>query len=150
MQLFSPRQLVALDTLSKLVDQAHQQVLADGDGNREYADAVATYLGIIVSKATTFHNMLARWRPGENKSAPAFGRQALQMVWDTAEVNPFAKAGGDFSGIVDAASKVIASLPAAPPGEAEQADATLAINSPILSIVSTDPPYYDNVPYAVM
>ena len=147
-QLFTSRQLVALDTLSTLVDQAHQRVLADGDGDRKYADAVVTYLGTIMSKATIFHNMLARWRPGENKSAPAFGRQALQMVWDTAEVNPFAKAGGDFYGIVDGASKVIASLPATPRGEARQADATKAINSPALSIVSTDPPYYDNVPYS--
>jgi putative DNA methylase len=130
--LFTPRQLVALVTFCDLVCEMRDRVLIDahdagvvGDGDgikdsstgaRGYADAVATYLGLIASKATVFNNTLARWRPGEGKSAPAFGRQGIPMVWDYAEVNPFAGAGGDFQGISDGTAKVIATLPAHPIG----------------------------------
>jgi len=163
-EIFTPRQLVALTTFSDLVGEAREQVLAnarkaampdDGQGINQggmgataYADAVATYLGLIVSKTTVFHNVLARWRAGENKSAPAFGRQALPMVWDFAEVNPFAGAGGDFYGVVDGAAKVIVSMPCRPLGQAQQVDATTVLNGVSRPLLCTDPPYYDNIGYA--
>ncbi|HEU5453303.1 MAG TPA: DUF1156 domain-containing protein, partial [Terriglobales bacterium] len=147
--LFTARQLVALTTFSDLVGEARALVLADAEGDGTYADAVATYLAVTVSKVTTFHNWLARWRSGENKSAPAFGRQAIPMVWDSAEVNPFAGAGGDFMGVVDGAVGVIRSLPTqAQHGQAKQLDATAAINGAAHPIISTDPPYYDNIVYS--
>ncbi|GIV75827.1 MAG: hypothetical protein KatS3mg050_0221 [Litorilinea sp.] len=156
---------MALTTFSDLVGEAREQVYRDavaaglpddgvplhdgGRGASAYADAVATYLGLTSSKATVFHNTLARWRGSEGKSAPAFGRQALPMVWDYAEVNPFAGAGGDYFGIVDGAIGVLTSLPAHPPGEADQANATVLADYAYRSmIVSTDPPYYDNIGYA--
>ena len=107
--LFTSRQLVALTTFSDLVGETRDRVLSDaltarmaddgigidfsGSGSRAYADGIVTYLTEMVSKATVFHNVMARWRAGEGKSAPAFGRQAIPMVWDFAEVNPFAGAG---------------------------------------------------------
>jgi putative DNA methylase len=146
--LFTPRQLVALTTFLELANEARHQILADG-ASPAYADAVETYLAMIVSKATVFHNTLARWRTGEGKSAPAFGRQAIPMVWDFAEVNPAAGAGGDFLGIVEGAAKVVASLGTGCVGVVDQLDATGAqgMGGPQF-VVSTDPPYYDNISYA--
>jgi putative DNA methylase len=162
--LFTSRQLVALVTFGDLVSETRDRVLRDtiaegltddgvpleedGIGVTAYADAVATYLGIVASKATVFHNVLARWRPGDNKSAPAFGRQALPMVWDFTEVNPFAGAGGDFSGVADGAVKVLLSLSAKPAGYVAQLDATATMSTVGSPVISTDPPYYDNIGYA--
>jgi putative DNA methylase len=147
--LFTPRQLVALTTFSDLVGEARARVLADSGGDTGYADAVATYLAVAVSKLTTFHNWLARWRAGEGKSAPAFGRQAIPMVWDSAEVNPFAGAGGDFVGVIDGAAGVISNTPCgAQVGVSKQLDATSALDEVSNPILSTDPPYYDNIGYA--
>jgi putative DNA methylase len=147
-ELFSKRQLAVLTTFCDLIPEARARACADG-ASSEYADSISIYLGLVASKATVFHNTLARWRPGEGKSAPAFGRQALPMVWDFAELNPFAGAGGDFSGIIDGAAKVISSVGLGRPGTVDQLDATvLQANAIKRSLVSTDPPYYDNIGYA--
>ena len=111
--LFTDRQLAALTTFSDLVGEARERIRLDavaaglpedgislresGLGATAYAEAVGVYLGLVMSKETVFLVTQARWRAGEGKSAPAFGRQALPMVWDYADVNPFAGAGGDFS-----------------------------------------------------
>jgi putative DNA methylase len=161
--LFTPRQLVALTTFSESVQKARERVKRDavaaglpddntglcdgGTGATAYADAVAVYLGLVVSKQTAFLVTLARWRAGEGKSAPAFGRQALPMVWDFADLNPFAGAGGDFLGIVEGAEKTLRNSPPPVQGNADQADAATQIFS-ANRIVSTDPPYYDNIGYA--
>jgi putative DNA methylase len=147
--LFSTRQLMALTTFCDLAAEAREQVEHAG-ASPEYATALQVYFAMIASKAAVFHNTLARWRPGEGKSAPAFGRQAIPMVWDFAEVNPFAGAGGDFLGIVDGAAKVISSLGQGIPGVVDQLDATSAQIPPtgLGWVVSTDPPYYDNIGYA--
>jgi putative DNA methylase len=108
--LFTTRELVALTTMSDLVQEVREQIEQDardagvpddgamleagGVGVRAYADAMMVYLALITSKETIFLNTMARWRAGEDKSAPAFGRQALPIVWDYAEINPFAGAGG--------------------------------------------------------
>jgi putative DNA methylase len=112
-----------------------------------YADAVATYLGEAASKTAAFHCTLATWRAKDNKSARAFGRQAIPMTWDFTEVNPFADAGGAFDELIDSASKTIGMLPANPPGTVVQQDAASRYTCP-RPMVSSDPPYYDNVGYA--
>ena len=162
--LFTARQLVSLATFGSLVGEARAHVLKDalaagladdgnsidegGHGAAAYADAVTAYLALVASKAAVFHNSLARWRPGEGKSAPAFGRQAIPMVWDFAEVNPFAGAGGDFDGIVDGAVKVLGSMPAKPAGSTKQLDASSTMLEKHGVVICTDPPYYDNIGYA--
>lgn len=164
--LFTLRQLVALTTFSDLVQEARDKALIDasisglpidsisldrgGKGANAYADAVATYLAEAVSKLTTFHNILAYWRAKENKSSTSFGRQALPMVWDPVEINPFAGAGGDFEEIVaKAAPTVIANtLPACSVTTVLQQDAATIIQTGKASVISTDPPYYDNIGYA--
>jgi putative DNA methylase len=161
--LFTLRQLVALTTFSDLVAEAREKVAIDalvagspsegsdlnegGTGAQAYASAVAMYLGLAVSKETIFLVTQARWRAGEGKSAPAFGRQALPMVWDFADLNPFAGAGGDFMGVIEGIGKMLQGSQSRINGHAEQADAaTQGISTDC--IVSTDPPYYDNIGYA--
>jgi putative DNA methylase len=161
--LFTSRQLVTLTTFSDLVQEAREQVMGDalaaglpesgpslgggGTGASAYADAIAVYLGLTVSKETIFLVTLARWRAGEGKSAPAFGRQALPMVWDFADLNPFAGAGGDFLGVIEGVEKTLRNGPSAVRGEAYQADAATQRRSRD-KVISTDPPYYDNIGYA--
>nr|WP_299425668.1 DUF1156 domain-containing protein [uncultured Meiothermus sp.] len=153
--LFTPRQLEALTTFSDLVGEARGQVLKDakaagleGEEARGYTDAMVVYLGLTASKTTVFHNTLARWRAGEDKSAPAFGRQALPMVWDYAEVNPFAGAGGDFYGVVDGTGRVLLGIQPNSNGSVSQHDAASPYRDKSKIVISTDPPYYDNIGYA--
>jgi len=163
LDLFTPRQLVALTTFSDLVTEAGEGVYRDavgagmsddetgldasGTGARAYAEAVELYLGLLASKATMFMNSLSRWRAGEGKTAPAFGRQAIAMVWDYADVNPFAGAGGDFQGIIDGGAKALAAFAPIRLGHVTQQDAQTQ-NISAGKIISTDPPYYDNIGYA--
>lgn len=144
--LFTPRQLVLLSTLCERVVAVRDRVVADG-GSDEYADAIVTYLGLCASKMSVFHTSLARWRADADKTAPAFGRQAIAMVWDFAETNPFAGAGGDWTGVVDGAARTLEGLRPAADGTAVQAPAQeMAFGSG--SVLSTDPPYYDNIVYS--
>ena len=161
--LFTDRQLVALTTFSDLVGEARERIRADavaagmpddggplrdgGTGATAYAEAVGVYLGLAVSKETIFLVTQARWRAGEGKSAPAFGRQALPMVWDYADLNPFAGAGGDFLGVIKGVEKTLHNSPPPVAGHTVQANATsqeISHNR----LISTDPPYYDNIGYA--
>ena len=164
--LFTPRQLTALTTFSDLIQKARENALeaaqADpelssranpdkplakgGDGPVAYADAVATYLSLSTSKMSMFLTTQSRWRSGETKTAPAFGRQALPMVWDFAETNPFAKAGGNFEAVVGGGVGFMTSLETGP-GNVSQSDASAGMVVDA-SAINTDPPYYDNIGYA--
>ena len=160
---FTDRQLVALTTFSDLVGESRERIRQDaigsgmpndekplrdyGDGATAYAEGVGVYLALAVSKETVFLVTQARWRPGDSKSAPGFGRQGLAMVWDYADLNPFAGAGGDFLGVINGAEKTLRNLPPAVTGYAAQANATTQQVSRD-KLISTDPPYYDNISYA--
>ena len=128
-QLFTNRQLALINTLLGLVDEIRNVIEKDLPSEMKseiginYVNAVITYLGLITSKATIFHNVMARWRPGDDKSAPAFSRPVISMVWDYSEVNPFAGAGGDIWGIVDGSSKALTNFPGLGEGIAYQYDA---------------------------
>jgi len=162
-QLFGARQLLMLATFSDLVGEARERVRHDsfaaglnenGNGVKgpdalAYSDAVATYLGVTVSKTTSYHCTLGIWRAPEGKTGRAFGRQAIPMVWDYPECNPFAGAGGDWAGACSDCAKVLASLGMGPRGEAWQGGAQNPEEHPYgLPVIGTDPPYFDNVPYA--
>lgn len=147
LSLYTDRQLRALDTFADLVNEARSRVVADG-GSQEYADAVATYLGMGVSRYSNFMNALCSWRPdpGKEQVGHLFARQAIPMVWDFAESNPFSNSAGGWSPAFQFIPKAIEFLPSGVPGEVRQADAASRTYDGVL--VSTDPPYYDNVPYA--
>ena len=163
--LFTERQLVALTTFSDLVSEARAKVLADalaadldpnaprladgGTGAQAYADAVATYLGLSIDKAADYWSSNCSWHSSRQLIRNAFARQALPMVWDYAETNPFSHSTGNWSACVGWVWKVVGSSPAAStPTAVIQQDA--AGDTPLLdgAVVETDPPYYDNIGYA--
>lgn len=162
---FTKRQLVSLNVFSNLIKDVREKVLNDclaaewtddgkgiaysGTGATAYADAIATYLSMTVSKITSYHCTLGVWRANEGKTGRAFGRHSIPMVWDFPESNPFAGAGGDFEGATSDCAKVIASLDARSHGEVSQeACQLLQVSNNVFRVISTDPPYYDNVAYA--
>ena len=161
--LFTLRQLVALTTFSDLVPEARERVRrgaldaglpdggkplsADGTGATAYADAVGVYLGMSVSKMADAQSSLCRWKTTMNQSIATFGRQALPMVWDYSEANVFGKMAGDPLVSLRNMMRVVDQLPASIGGQVAQADAQSQTLSDGL-VVSTDPPYYDNIGYA--
>ena len=114
-----------------------------------YADALSVYLSCVVSAVADDLSSIVTWRSGHGTGATrsTFARQALPMVWDFAEANPFASAAGDLLSASDAVARVIDMLPTNRSGQATQADAvgSLAVGK---RVFSTDPPYYDNISYA--
>jgi hypothetical protein len=158
--LFTNRQLVALTTLSELVSEARGKVLEDalaadipagerledgGVGAEAYADAVATYLGLAVSKAANVGSSLAGWMSDRGAFRETFARQAIPMTWDYVEINPLGKFGGTFSAGLDKSYEVIRNLPIGD-GVVTAGDAKLRSYKDM--IISTDPPYYDNIGYS--
>lgn len=161
--LFTNRQLVALTTLSDLVTDAKDKVRRDaiaagldddglslehgGSGAKAYGEALSLFLQCAVDKGANYWSTLCAWASPTQKMVSTFGRQALPMVWDFAEANPFSDSSGNLDGGIDQAAKFLLNAPAHPRGQALQADAqTQQISSG--RFVSTDPPYYDNIGYA--
>ena len=161
--LFTPRQLVALTTFSDLVPEAIARIRADalaagmaddgrgldagGNGATAYAEAVGVYLGFAIDRLAMTGNSLVRWNGVGEKAQHCFGRQALPMLWDFAEPNFLADATGSLSAAVFYSHDPIGLLPTESQGQALQADAqtqTISANK----VISTDPPYYDNIGYA--
>ena len=166
--LFTPRQLVALTTFSDLVGEARERIKADalaaglpddgkpladgGTGAQAYADAVAVYLAFAESRMADRHSSLCRWDPNPSgyaeKIANTFGRQALPMVWDYVEGNPFSPSSGNLVDAVGWVAKVIKnSLSTRASGLSLQFDAR-KFHKADLFVIATDPPYYDNIGYA--
>ena len=166
--LFTPRQLLALTTFSDLIDEARTKIAADyraahpasadddtplaagGNGAQAYADAVAVYLALGVNRAADAWSSIVTWRNQVEASRNTFARQAIPMAWDYVEVNPFSNSCGNwFGNSVQWIYKSLLYLPLSHfhKGEAEQADAqTQSLSQD--KIISTDPPYYDNIGYA--
>lgn len=161
--LFTPRQLVALTTFSDLVQEAIAQCHADalaagmaddglslesgGTGARAYAEAVGVYLGLAVSRLTDICNALCRWEVTKTQVRNLFGRQAIPMIWDFAENNAFSEAAGDYITSLLNLAKSFQSLSQNVYSYALQIDSQTQ-NISLNKIISTDPPYYDNIGYA--
>ena len=163
--IFTPRQLVALTTFSDLVTEARARVERDaivaglpddstplrdgGTGATAYAEAVGVYLAFALDKVADRGSTLGRWDPTPTQSGiiNTFSRQALPMTWDFAEANPLGDASGNYRSAVDLVAKaLLIALPSAP-ADARQCDAATQSVS-VDKLVSTDPPYYDNIGYA--
>ena len=160
--LFTLRQLVALTTFSALVEEAMERVRRDaasaglpddgrplgegGTGATAYAEAVGVYLGLSLGRSANYWSSLTPW--GGNFIVQTFGRQALPMVWDYAEGNPFSDSTGNWIGALKWIEDVIArALPASIHGQVQQDDAQLQGLSKD-KVICTDPPYFDNIGYA--
>ena len=165
-RLFTDRQIAALTTFSELVSDACALVRREcvaarpispdddvslakgGNGAQAYADAVATYLSLCVGRASDYWSCNATWVNTGEFIRNTFARQAIPMIWDFAESNPFSSASGNWSDTaVGWVTGVLAALPSAEcSGTSRQSDARENLASSA-SVVATDPPYYDNIGY---
>ncbi len=166
--LFTPRQLVALTTFSDLVQEVIEKCrqdalvagLADdgkgldagGCGATAYAHAIAVYMALMMDRVADYNSTLCTWHVGGpttgTKSRNTFSRQALPMTWDFLEVNPLSEQSGSAANSIDYGAKAISALSSNGAfGYASQSDASASI-IPFGKVISTDPPYYDNIGYA--
>ncbi|WP_417230922.1 DUF1156 domain-containing protein [Thermophilibacter sp.] len=162
--LFTNRQLTALTTFSDLAHEAQERAeqdavaagmpddgigLADhGTGARAYGEAVGVYLAFVLDKMTDYHSSICSWNSSRELIRNVFGRQAIPMTWDYAEANPFCSSSGSLRSMLGWVFDVLMGLPeASHDGSARQFDAQ-SDNGLHGVIVSTDPPYYDNIGYA--
>lgn len=160
---FTKRQLIALTTFSELVNEAQEQAEADavaaglpndhialsegGTGARAYGETVGVYLAFVIDKMTDYHSSICSWHSSKELIRNTFGRQAIPMVWDYAEANPFSDSAGCFDNMLEWVFKSTSLFPATENGDVRQFDAQSDCGLRNI-MVSTDPPYYDNIGYA--
>ena len=148
-KLFNDRQLATLACFARCVKSAvHSHA---GQEDQEYYRAVASYLLLALGRQADYGSSLCLWSPDGGFLAHTFGRQALPMVWDYAEGNPFGSMTGNWSGGLDWIHRVILHLSATlmSPGNVVRGDATkTALSDEFIDCVLTDPPYYDAIPYS--
>lgn len=161
--LFTNRQLTALTTFSSLVAEAQTKAEADavaagvvndhialsagGSGARAYGEAVGVYLAFVIDKMTDYNSSICSWHNSGEKMRNTFGRQAIPMVWDYAEADPFCSSSGSYDNMLDWVVRCIEQLPAQGNAEVSQFDAQSDCGLRNI-MVSSDPPYYDNIGYA--
>lgn len=161
--LFTPRQLVSLVTFADLAAEVRDKVKADaiqagfwddgvglaagGSGATAYSEAVSLYLAFAASKIANIGSSIASWMNDRGAFRETFARQALPMTWDYAEANPFSSAGGSFTTAIDKGAMAVDAFPRGTRGCATQENASVQLVSQG-KVVSTDPPYYDNIAYA--
>ncbi|MGH7156289.1 MAG: DUF1156 domain-containing protein, partial [Acetobacteraceae bacterium] len=150
---FTPRQLVALTTFADLVEEARQQILADARQADQqepgYADAVATYLAFALSKLADRGSSICTWFTERDSTRPTFARQAIPMTWDFAELNTLHTGTGSFEGAVTWTAESLEHLPEHGPAAAiDRRDAREHPDTFCPTVISTDPPYYDNISYS--
>lgn len=164
-QLFTNRQLTALTTFSALVGEAQKKAEADaiaaglpddgvgladgGTGARAHGEAVGVYLANLVDQLANHNSSICSWHTGNTQLRNVFARQAIPMTWDYAESNPFCNSSGCFDNLFSRMVEAFTGLPChgAISGAARQFDAQ-SDNGMRSIVVSTDPPYYDNIGYA--
>ena len=146
-QLFTARQLQTMVTFTDLVGEAREKVIIDG-GNEDYADAITTYLGLAIGRLANRGSSQCFWDPGGGNVQQVFARPALPMIWTYAEANPFSESSGNFLGQVDYIVQALKNVPAQGMASVSHLDARALRQANGSITVCTDPPYYDNVPYA--
>lgn len=161
--LFSSRQLLTLTTLCDLLPKLQIQIEEDsvaagrqndhisindgGTGARAYSEAIITFLAFAIDKATDAWSSLVGWRTSVESTRNTFSLQALPMVWAYAEANPFSTSCGNWSdACIESIVKFVSSLRRSKRGIAIQNDAQSDCGLRNV-LVSTDPPYYDNIVY---
>ena len=161
--LFTPRQLVALTTFSDLVGEATKRILGDaaaagrpddgrplrdaGTGATAYAEAVAVYLALLINQVANHSSSVCGWNNVNTQMRSVFARQAVPMVWDYAESNLFCESSGSYANLFERQLKGFEALGNGQSGIASQVDVSRQCISSD-KLVSTDPPYYDNIGYA--
>ena len=160
---FTLRQQIALTTFTQLVSEAQKQAEYDaikaglsnnhlplqngGTGAKAYGEAIGVYLAFIIDKMTDYNSSVCSWNPPREGLRNTFGRQAIPMVWDYAEANPFSNSSGCFDNMLEWVVKAVLELPAKAEAEVRQFDAQSDCGLRNI-MISTDPPYYDNICYS--
>ena len=163
-KLFTSRQLVALNTFSDLVSKVRETIrqnatsieMLNGDfsttqeevSTTAYADAVATYLSFAVDRCIDYWSSIATWHSSNQQVRCTFARQAISMTWDYIEANPFSNSSGGWISLYSSTIEALQNIPCSAKGVASQIDATSSEIYRESIVVSTDPPYYDNICYA--
>lgn len=161
--VFTNRQMLALTTFCDLIKQIQGRIEKDGisagyaddhislenggTGALAYSQAVVVYLSFMIDQMTNHNSTLCGWHANNQQLMNTFGRQALPMVWDYAEVNVFSNSTGSYKNLIERMVEAINSIGFEKQGSAEQAAAQNAIRYNNI-VISTDPPYYDNIGYA--
>ena len=149
---FNSRQQLTLVTLVEKIRAAHLEMSREEGGPGTYAAAVTTYLGLWLNQITDIFSNLCRWRSDSEAVVGVFGRSGLPMVWDYAETHLAPASANRLEGVLNTI-KYLAQI-RAEPAEVRQASAA---NLPVehypdafFDAVLTDPPYYNNIPYAYL
>ena len=155
--IFSPRQLTAMVTVSDLVKEIGIDVRRDALAARlssedadAYARAVTTFQALNLNRCADLNNSLCTWNASDQVLRNLFKRQAIPMVWDFAEANILADVVGGWSTCLDRTAKCLLTISSNQSGYARQIDAATGSNGIANLLVSTDPPYYDNIGYAAL
>jgi len=158
-QMFTPRQLTAMVMLSDLVKEIGIEVQRDAsaaglsvEDSGAYAHTVTTFLALAMDRCSDFGNALCTWSSTNQKVMHLFGRQAIPMIWDFAEANVLSESVGAWNTCSEYVADCIEVLTAGSSrvGHARQIDAATGANGITNLLVSTDPPYYDNIGYAAL
>lgn len=159
--LFTPRQLTTLDHLYSGLDAIRETIVDDalsagfeygepleagGTGALAYAESVMVYLALAIGRTADYGNALCGWRSDIETLRNLFSKQSISMVWDYAESNPFSSSTGNFLGQAEWVAKAVANAPSKKRGQANQANASTRNYQGY--VISTDPPYYDNIGYS--
>ncbi len=162
-KLFTPRQRVTIEAFCVALDEIRQVIQDDavragmaqgaelrngGSGALAYAETVAMYLAFVLDRCISRWNTLSVWHPGRESLEHIFRMQTVQMTWMFTEANPFSESTGGWPGQIDWVTKALLHLPTGSPGATAQRDAEARIAEVPKFVLSTDPPYYDNVPYS--
>ncbi len=146
-QLFTNRQLTALTILSDLASDVRDLIISNGF-SEEYANAIFTYIALGISNTASGNCSFNRWMM-RGSVVGLFSRQALSMIWDFAEANPFSSSGKSWMAQIEKIASAVEHLPAnVNISKAYQADASTSTYINDGPIIVTDPPYYDNIGYA--
>jgi putative DNA methylase len=160
--LFTDRQALALSTFSEILKDVYSRIEIDsvnlptdttrlrdgGVGRTAYADAIVTYLAFAVDKCSDYWSSICTWHSSVGAMRNTFGRQAIPMTWDFAEANPFSTSTGNWMAMVNWTATSLAKLPTNNFGKTVQRDARARIEEVGKCVITTDPPYYDNIGYA--
>ncbi len=163
-ELFTERQLLALSTFSDLLNEVTERIINDaraaelslenvclrdgGSGIEAYADAIITYLSFGIDRCADYWSKVCLWGNSRETIAHTFGRQAIPMTWDFVEANPFSSSTGNWQGQLNWICRAVEHFPATGSSEVCQSDARARTRDLSRAVISTDPPYYDNIGYA--
>ena len=163
-ELFTRRQLLVHSTLCRIIQETQELIsqhakvagfssdsspLADdGSGADAYGEALGVFLSFAMIRSIDYSSAFSSWRHKDSALRSTLAKQAIPMVWDFAEANPFNKSSGGFLDCANVVAKCLELLPASPAGTVTQLDATEAVLNLHSPVVCCDPPYYSNISYA--